>query len=462
MEAFLTRYDIFLTPCPGTNGTLPMSSTSIQAPRKAAFYPMTSLSFKHPPVILHLLDHSLPLHSGYSFRTRAILMEQKQRGWQTHHLTSCRHKKEGSNPEEIDGILFHRTALESSPVPLIGEIWAASAALEMLIAQVKPDIIHAHSPVLNALAALKAGRRHGIPIVYEIRAFWEDAAVGNGQDREGSLRYRTVKYLETWACHQVDAVGVISNGLLQDLIRRGIPRDKLFTVPNAVDSGAFRFQPRPDRQLAAKLGLQDAEYLGFIGSFYDYEGLDDLIAAMPAIIAKRPRAHLILVGGGQMDQALRAQAAASPARDHIHFIGRVPHDEVSRYYDLIDLLVYPRKKMRLTDLVTPLKPLEAMAQGKLVAASDVGGHRELIGHGTTGTLFPAGDPAKLALAVTQLFGNKMQELDNLRTRARHFVETERNWKRSVDSHERVYARLMAQHRAGGKDQRSGMENAGPK
>jgi glycogen(starch) synthase len=136
------------------------------------------------------------------------------------------------------------------------------------------------------------------------------------------------------------------------------------------------------------------ELVGFIGSFYDYEGLDDLIAAMPLLVAARPKAHLLLVGGGPMEAALRAQAIASPVADHIHFIGRVPHDEVERYYGLVDILAYPRKAMRLTELVTPLKPLEAMAQGRLVAASDVGGHRELIEDGVTGTLFPPDDPGR--------------------------------------------------------------------
>ena len=137
--------------------------------------------------------------------------------------------------------------------------------------------------------------------------------------------------------------------------------------------------------------------VGFIGSFYDYEGLDDLIAAMPLLVERRPKAQLLLVGGGPMEAALKAQAdGVAGVADRIRFVGRVPHEEVERYYALIDMLAYPRKAMRLTELVTPLKPLEAMAQRKLVVASDVGGHRELIEDGVTGTLFPAGDPAALA------------------------------------------------------------------
>jgi glycogen synthase len=180
--------------------------------------------------------------------------------------------------------------------------------------------------------------------------------------------------------------------------------------------------------------------VGFIGSFYDYEGLDDLIAAMPQLVERRPKAQLLLVGGGPMEDALRAQAAASPAAERIRFVGRVPHDEVDKYYALVDILAYPRKAMRLTELVTPLKPLEAMAQRKLVAASDVGGHRELIEHGVTGTLFRPGDPSALAESLADLF-EQTERWEERRDAARRFVERERNWSSNISRYAPVYQRL---------------------
>jgi glycosyltransferase involved in cell wall biosynthesis len=195
-----------------------------------------------------------------------------------------------------------------------------------------------------------------------------------------------------------------------------------------------------DGALAETLGLRGADVIGFIGSFYDYEGLDVLIAAMPALVAARPTMRLLLVGGGPAEPALRAQAAASPVGDRIQFLGRVPHEAVERYYSLIDVLVYPRKKMRLTDLVTPLKPLEAMAQNRLVAASDVGGHRELIADGITGTLFRADDPQALASALDKLF--RVQNQWNTRKmRARAYVEAERNWRVNVAVYDGLYENL---------------------
>jgi PEP-CTERM/exosortase A-associated glycosyltransferase len=304
----------------------------------------------------------------------------------------------------------------------------------------KPDQLHVHSPVLNALAALPVARRHGVPLLYEIRAFWEDAAVGNGTGREGSPRYRLTRMLETYAARKADAVAVICDGLRRDLVDRGIAPEKIVVSPNGVDLGLFGDPPAPDPALRDRLGLAGADVVGFIGSFYDYEGLDDLIAAMPALLARRPEAHLLLVGGGPMEAALQAQAAASPAASRIHFIGRVPHKEVERYYALIDILAYPRKAMRLTDLVTPLKPLEAMAQRKLVAASDVGGHRELIEDNVTGTLFPADDPAALAAALDALFADR-PGWDRRREVARAFVERDRNWSSNISVYAPVYQRL---------------------
>ena len=393
--------------------------------------------------ILHILDHGLPLQSGYTFRTRAILKSQQRRGWQVAAVTGPRNGMRDLARETVDGIDFHRTAPVPetiSPFGELREIHAFAKRIDQVVAQFRPDILHAHSPVLDALAALRVAQKHKLPLVYEIRAFWEDAAVGNGTGIEGSWRYRATRALETWAVKRADAVAVICDGLRRDLVGRGIDPAKLIVSPNGVDLSVFG-EPLPyDGALADSLGLAGAELIGFIGSFYDYEGLDDLIAAMPLLVAERPAAHLVLVGGGPMEDKLRAQAAASPVAAHIHFIGRVPHTEVDRYYSIVDVLAYPRKRMRLTDLVTPLKPLEAMAQRRLVAASDVGGHRELIRDNDTGTLFPPDDPKGMAQALAALLADR-DSWDGRRARGRAFVEAERDWATNVERYGPVYQKL---------------------
>ncbi|VVT23612.1 Glycosyltransferase, exosortase A system-associated [Sphingomonas sp. EC-HK361] len=393
--------------------------------------------------VLHILDHGLPLHSGYAFRTRAILKAQIASGLTVAAVTGARQGDVDRSFETVDGIDFHRTLPPGalpSPLGELSEIRAFARRIDAAVAAFRPDVLHAHSPVLDALAALWVARKRSLPLVYEIRAFWEDAAVGNGTGREGSIRYRTTRALETWAVRRADAVAVICEGLRGDLIARGIDPDKIVVSPNGVDLSLFGAPPPRDDALAAQLGL-DGEVIGFIGSFYDYEGLDDLIAAMPMLVAQRAQARLLLVGGGPMEAALRAQAAASPVADRITFVGRVPHDAVERYYSLVDILAYPRKRMRLTDLVTPLKPLEAMAQRRLVAASDVGGHRELVRDGETGTLFAADDPQAIARALTDLLVNR-GGWDSRRDRAAAFVAAERNWSSNISRYTPVYQRLV--------------------
>ena len=393
--------------------------------------------------ILHILDHGLPLHSGYTFRTRALLKAQIARGWEVAAVTGPRHGDYEALEEVVDGLQIFRTPPVDSSLPVIGE-WREVGRFARRIRKVakafRPDILHAHSPVLDAMAGQRAANRLKLPLVYEIRAFWEDAAVGNGTGREGSWKYNLTRALETRAVQRADAVAVICEGLRGDLGRRGIDPRKIFVSPNGVDLDVFGETLAYDEALAAELGVAGGETIGFIGSFYDYEGLDVLIDAMPELVRMRPSMQLILVGGGPMEDALRAQAAASPVAGRIKFIGRVPHHEVDRYYSLVDVLVYPRKKMRLTDLVTPLKPLEAMAQRKLVAASDVGGHRELIRDGDTGTLFRPGDPLALARSVAGVFGDR-DHWDARRARARAFVEAERNWSVNVARYESVYQKL---------------------
>ena len=405
--------------------------------------------------VLHILDHSLPLQSGYTFRTRAILKAQEALGHAVRGLTGLRQEEQGPEdipadaPEEHDGLLFHRTSGQPSGTPISREwreIGALARRIEAVASTWRPDILHAHSPALGGLAALRAGRRLGIPVVYEIRAFWEDAAAGNGTGREGSLRYRLTRALEDHVVRGADAVVTICDGLRQDLVARGNAPERITIMPNGVDLALFGQPLVRDSEFAQSLGLGTGPVIGFLGSFYPYEGLDDLIAAMPAILAAQPDARLLMVGGGPEDAALRAQAAASPAASAIRFTGRVPHHEVDRYYALVDVVCYPRKAMRLTDLVTPLKPLEAMAQGKLVAASSVGGHRELIEHGVTGTLFPPDDPAGLAAAMAGLLADTAM-WDARRAVARAFVEKAHDWAANVRRYDPVYQTLLTRRQA---------------
>ena len=207
--------------------------------------------------VLHILDHSLPLHSGYTFRTRAILKAQQALGFEVRGVTGLRHAAAGPETEEIDGLTFHRTpGAASGPVGVREwrEIGALARAIEAVARDWRPDVLHAHSPALCGLAAARAARALGLPLVYEIRAFWEDAAVGNGTSREGSVKYRLTRELENRAIAAADAVVTICEGLRGDLVARGIAPEKITVMPNGVDLTLFGDPPPRDDGAGARTG----------------------------------------------------------------------------------------------------------------------------------------------------------------------------------------------------------------
>ena len=393
--------------------------------------------------ILHVLDHSTPLHSGYTFRTLSILREQHSLGWETVHLTSPKQGPTAKLQDDVDGLTFYRTP-SMAGVGLLSQMCLTARRLSEVVRLKQPQLIHVHSPVLNALPSLWVARRQRLPLVYEMRASWEDAAVDHGTTLEGSMRYRMSRALETFALRQADQITTICEGLRNDITQRGIARDRVTVIPNAVDPGLFSLGREVDLDLRRSLGLDGAIVLGFIGSFYGYEGLDLLVNATQRLLPRYPHLRVLLVGGGPQEDTLKAQVATAGLQDRVIFTGRIAHAEVQRYYELIDVLAYPRLPTRLTELVTPLKPLEAMAQGRMLVASDVGGHQELIRHGETGFLFRAGDAGALARAIEDVLVQR-ELWPKIRLQARRFVERERTWAASVSRYRAVYQQAMSVH-----------------
>lgn len=416
----------------------------------------TRLSYLPDEVrVLHVLDHSLPIHSGYSFRTVSLIREQRHRGWNTIQLTTPKHTDPGPLTEEIDGLIFHRTPPASfANKPVLGEISLIRAVAQRIeeIATVEgPNILHAHSPVLNALACLRAGRRLGLPVIYEVRGFWEDAAVSHGTAIEDGLRYRLTRSIEGYALKHADAVIAICDGLRRDMVARGIPAERVTVIPNGVDTAEFSFGSEPDRPLKAQLQLDGCLVLGFMGSFYAYEGLDLLLDALPLIRRENRNVAVLLVGGGPAEDELKEQARRLGIEKSVRFVGRVQHDDIQRYYSIVDIFVYPRHAMRLTEKVTPLKPLEAMALGGIVLGSDVGGHRELIRDGENGFLFKADDIEDLTRSIAHLVRRRESWRDIAQT-ARRFVERERSWPVTTAHHPEAYACAFESARRNGRRQ----------
>lgn len=397
--------------------------------------------------VLHVLDHSLPVQSGYAFRSAAILREQRVSGIATLQMTGPKQGGGDDLSQEIDSLYYERTPGAATPLARLpaGDpldvILRLRRRLRTIVRRERPDVIHAHSPCLNALAALGLGP----PLAYEMRSSWEDAAVSTGTTAEGSIRYRLSRALETFVLRRADAVTTICEGLRREIEARGIPAQRVTVVPNAVDADAMAAARPAAAQLRRDRGLDGAFVIGFLGTFFAWEGLVQLIEAMPAILRRRPEVRLLLVGTGIEEPALRAAAARLGLGREVIFVGQVPHAEVSALYDAVDLLAYPRLPIRLTEMVTPLKPLEAMAMGKAMVASDVGGHRELITDGETGVLFRAGDRNAIAAAVVRVIEDPALAARLQANGSRH-VREHCSWRQSVARYAPVYAALAGARR----------------
>ena len=411
--------------------------------------------------VLHVLHHSAPHLDGYGVRSQAILRAERAMGLTPVVVTSAHHELEvgrltaSDTPacEWIDDIAFHRTPLPVGwsarielKTPVLRErmfMRVLRNALERRLAAERFDLIHCHSPVLCGFPALAVARAHGLPLVYEIRAFWEDAIPEVGRTLAQSLKYWFGRRMENRMMANADAIVAISTHMIEDIAARGYPREKLHRIPNGVD--LVHFAPlAPATQLAERLSINGHPTIGFIGSFFSFEGLDCLVRAMPAILAQIPEARLLLVGDGDVAGEIRQLIASLQLESAVLQVGRVPHHEVAADYSIIDVMVYPRHRDRLTELVTPLKPLEAIAMGKAVIGSDVGGIKELLDDGRAGWLFRAGDPDDLARQVLGLLKDAAAR-EALASQAREYAVRERAWDAIVQGYLPIYTAVTARN-----------------
>jgi PEP-CTERM/exosortase A-associated glycosyltransferase len=409
-----------------------------------------------PLRVLHVLDHSWPVHTGYSIRSLHLIAAQHRLGLRPQVLTGPLQIVDDPGAVEtvVENINYRRTPFRgrfsewaiSRRRPILREAAIVRLIRNRILELMEDDpvdMIHAHSPALCGLGALQAARSKNIPFVYELRAFWEDAAVDQNKTSTRSLRYRLSQKLEDYVAHRADAVVGISQSILDELKKRKTDSAKLFHVPNGVDTEKFSPVSR-DECLAAKLGLGNEPVLGFIGSLYRWEGVAWLVHAVADLRRRGTACRLLIVGDGEEMPAVAEAVRELNAGDFIHILGRVSHDEIERYYSVIDVLVYPRHSIRLTELVTPLKPLEAMALGKAILGSDVGGIRELVESEKTGILFRADNvedfcaQAKRLLAQTDLRRKLGEE-------AREFILREKDWKVLAQRYIDIYDYAICNH-----------------
>lgn len=385
--------------------------------------------------VIHLLESSLPhQQSGYTVRSQSILRSQRQLGITPVVVTRPGFPRDrGVELNEAceihEDMQHYRLALSGEPSynnhPLNHFLQTYTQQAYAIAYKQRAHIIHATSNFKNGLVGKAIADQLDKPFVYELRGLWEDTQISKGIIDAQSERYKYFQKMENYCLDHADSVVTISQTLKQELSSRGIPEEKVFVVPNAVESEHFPILVR-DEELAAKLGLQGKLVVGYISSFIGYEGIGLLIEAFADIVKATPNARLLLVGDGEERSNLANITSQFRLEDKVIFTGKVPHSEVLSYYSLIDLFVVPRLPYRVCQIVTPLKPYEAMSTGRALLVSDVEALKEMIIEGETGVSFTAGNAEHLAKQCIGLLHNESLR-KSLGEKASTWVRQNRNW-----------------------------------
>jgi PEP-CTERM/exosortase A-associated glycosyltransferase len=308
--------------------------------------------------------------------------------------------------------------------------------LKDFVRENKPDIVHAHSAWMSAAPAFAAAETAGVPVLYEIRGLWEETGIAEGRASRSGLRYRYFRFRENRLMRRADAIVALSQGLKDEIINRRAHPEKISIIPNGVDSEAFAPIPR-NRELARELGCDSKIVVGYVSSLRRMEGIEYLLRAMQKTVG----AAAIIVGAGPEKEYLIRLARELGIEPKVKFVGRVPHEKVKQYYSLIDIFVVPRRKEKVCELVTPLKPLEAMAMGKCVLMSAVGGLKELAADGETAVFFEPENSEALAEKLNMLIANK-EYRQKIGENARQYVVKEKDWRTLVREYLPLYEKLM--------------------
>jgi glycosyltransferase involved in cell wall biosynthesis len=406
---------------------------------------------RHRGRILHLLSISLPYSQvGYTVRTQDVARCQQAAGLDPRMVTRAgfpgnKGRRGAAMTEELDGVTYQRIRPDLERGLPVDRIAAETATgLAELVGSLRPAVLQPATSFFQGQVALAVGEQLDLPVVYEVRGFLEESWRSHrGEDALASDRYVLARAVETECMRRATAIVSLSETMRAEILSRGgIDAERVVVIPNAVDVERFRPGPR-DEALAAALGIgADETVVGYISTLNGYEGIHHLVAAVGELRRRGRRVRLLVVGDGDERPNLEAAAAEEGmlADGGALFTGRVPYAEIQRYYRTIDIFVVPRTNARVSQLVTPLKPFEAMAMAKTVIISGVGALLEMVRDGETGRTFPPDDQSELLAVIDSLLDDPA-ERRRLGAAAREWVAANRTWQQNGRRYLELFQRL---------------------
>jgi glycosyltransferase involved in cell wall biosynthesis len=386
---------------------------------------------------VYFLHFSLPYTSvGYATRSHGLIAGIQAAGYDVRPYTrpgfphDFKPELEAAtlpDVDRVDGIDYHRLLVGSRRGNSESEYLLSSVeAYERVLRAERPDVVHAASNYVTALPALLAARRLGLPFIYEIRGFWEITRSSRDNEFENSARFAMMRHFEGLVARSADHVFTLTSAMKAELITRGVRAERISLVHNGVDPQRF-LPAQPNRDLASRLGLSaNVPVIGYVGSFVDYEGLDDLVRACGMLSRRDIDFRLLLVGDGAVMNDLQEIVRDERLEQRAILTGRVPHHEVNAYYSLVDICPFPRKPWEVCEMVSPLKPFEAMAMQKAVLVSSTHALSEIVVDGQNGLVFQKGSVDSLADCLERMVTDHSLR-QRLERQGRTWVLEHRTW-----------------------------------
>lgn len=405
--------------------------------------------------IAYCLHNALPhAQGGYAMRSHALAATMLRRGRSMTVFARPGFPSDNAGAvddvpgsEQVGDVRYHFENGFGRRGRAYGYIAEATDYFERVFAADDIGLVHAATNFWTGLPAAIAARRLGLPFVYEVRSFWSITRDAREPGFSTSPQGRRDDALETMVLAMADQVLTLNAAMRDRIVEMGVNRDRVTLIPNCV--GPERFEPRlTEDALRSHFEIEPDEILiGYMGAMLGYEGIDLLVAAVAPLIRENDRIRLLIVGAeaanrtqpGTIEYDLERQIEALDLGAHIRLVDRVPPDTARAFYALLDICAYPRRAFEVCELVSPLKPLEAMAMGKTVICSSVRALRDIVEDESTGLIFEKDDIDDLRATL-----RRAVEDEALRARlgetARHFVRKERSWERIGESVDTAYRR----------------------
>lgn len=377
---------------------------------------------------------------GYTVRTHSLLKNTKNSGINIIGVSRYGYpydkpkeyyEKIGINDYEKDGVKYIKLLNGTDNFNDNNIVEYIKKYVNILVETAKKhnaDIIHGASNWFNGLAAYYAGKILGIPSIYEIRGFWDESSLALRPELHEADMIKMKQFMENFVINNVTKVITINDNLKDELIERLPHINNIDIIYNGVDMDKFNIDKHIKYEMRQKFKIDDdTTIFGYIGSLLNYEGIEYILQSIKRLSDKKYKIKFFMIGDGKEKDNLLKLVNTLKIESYFEYIGKISHDEVSKFYNMFDIIVYPRKNDKVCRTTSSSKIFETMCMAKPIIVSKLPAYDEIITDRYNGLYCMPDDIDDIYNKIVELINDK--ELQNtIGNNAREWVMKNRDWK----------------------------------